>query len=925
CLEGTRTAIIEEISQWIRATNGSQALLLCGEAGTGKSTISHTIGSKFEHQLGAFFCFDRTFAAARTPSNALRTIAYMLGIKFPKIATELLAIIQANPNILESTNILELWTALIVDPAQVMAHSGQQVLIIIDALDESGKREDGPRVQLLSLLFDRLHELPEGFHVFITSRPESDVIGHLQSKEVLDTHPIQVQYMSDIQDTNDDINQYVCSRMMKDGVSGKLKEHECKILAERSGGIFQWAAIVCTSLIGPGKGGISISKRFERFMGLNPSSANDLDALDELYGFILNDALDVHDEDVMTGYRSIMSQVLAAFEPLSQATLQRLQTEDDEDTVSSVLSFLGSLFTGISKSDNVQVWPVHTSVLDFLLDEERSKRFKIDLGQGHELLAKGLFHVMFKNLHFNMGNLESSYIMNSEIEDLETKLSNTLTPEMIYACCWWDLHLQNMEPSDLWVQDLEKFFFGYSLYWMEVLGLKKKIHIASRAATHTISFLNNLQGRMEYNELKTCMTDILVFIQVFGKAIITSTPHLYLSGMPFVPENSKLHTVFKRCCNAQHQAAFSSQINDWPDQQVILRGHTSHIAEVAFSPDGRRIVSGSYDSSTRIWNADTGEAIGDPLQGHSHFVTSVAFSPDGKRVVSGSADQSVRIWNADTGEAIGDPLQGHINSVTSVALSPDGKRVVSGSADKSIRIWNADTGEAIGDPLQGHSNSVTSVAFSPDGKRVVSGSADQSVRIWNADTGEAIGNPLQGHSNPVTSVAFSPNGKRIVSGSYDNSIRIWDANTGEATGDPLQGHSDFVTSVVFSPDGKRIVSGSWDRSIRIWNADTGEAIGDPLQGHSNSIMSVAFSPDGKRVVSGSWDESIRIWNADTGEPIGDLLQGHSGFVSSVAFSPNGKRIVSGSYDNSIRIWNADTGEAIGDLLQSHSNGVTSVA
>ncbi|KAJ3740198.1 WD40 repeat-like protein [Lentinula detonsa] len=799
CLEGTRTAIIEEISQWIRATNGSQALLLCGEAGTGKSTISHTIGSKFEHQLGAFFCFDRTFAAARTPSNALCTIAYRLGIKFPKIAIKLLAIIQANPNILESTNILELWTALIVDPAQVMAHSGQQVLIIIDALDESGKREDGPRVQLLSLLFDRLHELPEGFHVFITSCPESDVIGHLQSKEVLDTHPIQVQYMSDIQDTNDDINQYVCSRMMKDGVSGKLKEHECKILAERSGGSFQWAAIVCTSLIGQGRGGISISKRFERFMGLNPSSANDLDALDELYGFILNDALDVHDEDVMTGYRSIMSQVLAAFEPLSQATLQRLQTEDDEDTVSGVLSFLGSLFTGISKSDSVQVWPVHTSVLDFLLDEKRSKRFKIDLGQGHELLAKGLFHVMFKNLHFNMGNLESSYIMNSEIEDLETKLSNTLTPEIIYACC-----------CDLWVQDLEKFFFGYSLYWMEVLGLKKKIHIASRAATHTISFLNNLQ--------------------VFGKAIITSTPHLYLSGMPFVPENSKLHTVFERCCNAQHQAAFSSQINDWPDQQVILRGHTSHIAEVAFSPDGRRIVSGSYDSSTRIWNADTGEAIGDPLQGHSHFVTSVAFSPDGKRVVSGSADQSVRIWNADTGEAI-------------------------------------NTGEAISDPLQGHSNSVTSVAFSPDGKRVVSGSADQSVRIWNADTGEAIGNPLQGHSNPVTSVAFSPNGKRIVSGSYDNSIRIWDANTGEATGDPLQGHSGFVTSVVFSPDGKRIVSGSWDRSIRIWNADTGEAIGDPLQGHSNSIMSVAFSPDGKRVVSGSWDESIRIWNADTGEPI----------------------------------------------------------
>ncbi|KAJ3733215.1 hypothetical protein DFJ43DRAFT_242886, partial [Lentinula guzmanii] len=724
CLEGTRTDIIEEISQWINSPNGSRTLLLCGEAGTGKSAISHTIGLNFEHQLGAFFCFDRTFAAARTPSNALRTIAYRLGIKFPEIATELLAIIQANPNVLESTSILELWKTLIVDPAQVMAHSGQQVLIIIDALDESGKREDGPRDKLLSLLFDRLHELPQGFHVFITSRPESDVIGYLQSQEALDTQAIQVQYMSDIQGTNDDINQYVCFRMMKNKVSGKLKEHQCKILAERAAGFFQWADIVCTSLSGQGKGGISITKRFERFMNLNKSSSNDLHALDELYEFIFNDALDVHDEDAMIGYRSIMSQVLAAFEPLSQATLQRLQTEDDEDTVSSVLSFLGSLFTGISKSDNTQVRPVHTSVLDFLLDEKRSKRFWVDLQQGHELLAKGSFHLMFRDLHFNMGNLESSYVMNSEIKDLETKLSNTLTPELIYACCWWDLHLQNMEPSDLWVHNLEKFFFCYALYWIEVLGLMKKIQVASRTARHTMTFLDNLQGKMEYYELKNCMTDILVFIQVFGKVIITSTPHLYLSGMPFVPENSKLHTVFERCCNTLQKAVFSRQINNWPDQQVILKGHADDISAVVFSPDGKRIVSGSVDKSIRIWNADTGEAIGDPLQGHLGGVTSVAFSPDGKRIVSGSADKSINIWNADTGEAIGDPLKGHSGGVTSVAFSPDSKRIVSGSKDCSIRIWNADTGEAIGDPLQGHPGGVTSIAFSPDGKRIVSGSGD---------------------------------------------------------------------------------------------------------------------------------------------------------------------------------------------------------
>ncbi|KAJ3714302.1 WD40-repeat-containing domain protein [Lentinula guzmanii] len=944
CLEGTRTDIIERISQWIKSPNGSQTLLLCGEAGTGKSTISHTIGSNFEDQLGAFFCFNRASAAIRTPSNALRTIAYMLGINFPEIGTELWDKIQKNRNILRSNSIVELWETLIVGPAQVMANSPQQVLIIIDALDESGQKEDGQRKKLLSLLFNGGHKLPRGFHVFITSRPEIDVIGYLP-REPLDPHTtqvqaMQVQHMGDIQGTKNDIYQYVCFRMMNNEVLGNLEEHQCRELAEKAGEFFQWADIVCSSL-NQFKGGMTITQRYQRFMNLNKPRSDDLHALDETYEFIFKDAMAVNDEDAMKGYRSIMSQVLAAFEPLSQATLQKLQTGDDVDTVRSVLSFLGSLFTGISQKDVVR--PVHTSVLDFLLDKERSKEFWVDLQQGHELLAKGSLHVMFRGLHFNMGKLESSYVMNSEIKDLETKLSKSLKPEIKYACRWWDLHFQNMWQSDSWVknmeqsdsgventkaidswvENLENFFFHYPLYWMEVLGLMKEIRIASRTAEHTIIFLDNLKGKMEYSELKKCMTDILQFIQIFGKGC-----HLF-QKIPNSTKSDNCSYVFSRWQeNCIWIRDGSIRIWNADTGEAIgdpLKGHSNWVSSVAFSPDGKRIVSGSDDKSIRIWNADTGEAIGDPLQGHSSQVTSVAFSPDGNRIVSGSWNASIRIWNADTGEAIGDPLQGHFNHVTSVAFSPDGKRIVSGSCDESIRIWNADTGEAIGDPLQGHSHIVNSVAFSPDGKRIVSGSDDKSIRIWNADTQEAIGDPLQGHSDAVNSVAFSPDGKRIVSGSDVKSIRMWNADTGEAIGDSLWGHSDRVNSVAFSPDGKRIVSGSWDWSIRIWNVDIGEVIGHPLQGHSSWVTSVALSPDGKRIVSGSEDKSIRIWNADTGEAIGDPLQGHLNPVTSAAFSPDGKRIVSGSMDCSIRIWNADTGEAIGDPLKEHSNSVNSVA
>jgi WD40 repeat protein len=103
-------------------------------------------------------------------------------------------------------------------------------------------------------------------------------------------------------------------------------------------------------------------------------------------------------------------------------------------------------------------------------------------------------------------------------------------------------------------------------------------------------------------------------------------------------------------------------------------------------------------------------------QGHSKgtaLVTSVAFSPDGKRVVSGSRDKTIRVWDAETGAVVSGPFEGHSSAVISVAFSPDGKRIVSGSDDKTIRVWDAETGDVVSGPFEGHRTYVSSVAFSP--------------------------------------------------------------------------------------------------------------------------------------------------------------------------------------------------------------------
>ncbi|THU75288.1 WD40 repeat-like protein, partial [Dendrothele bispora CBS 962.96] len=125
-----------------------------------------------------------------------------------------------------------------------------------------------------------------------------------------------------------------------------------------------------------------------------------------------------------------------------------------------------------------------------------------------------------------------------------------------------------------------------------------------------------------------------------------------------------------------------------------------------------------------------------------------AYSPDGRYIVSGSADKTVRVWDSQTREVVGQPLQGHIGWVRSVAYSPDGRYIVSGSTDKTVRVWDSQTGAVVGKPLQGHTEEVVSVACSPEGRYIVSGSVDNTVRIWNLHTVLAVNRyqSLQGHN-----------------------------------------------------------------------------------------------------------------------------------------------------------------------------------
>ncbi len=194
------------------------------------------------------------------------------------------------------------------------------------------------------------------------------------------------------------------------------------------------------------------------------------------------------------------------------------------------------------------------------------------------------------------------------------------------------------------------------------------------------------------------------------------------------PDGQTAQTTFVVTVKAKagrEEAKFGKQIRVF---EVQIRS----VLSVAFSPDGRRVLTGLSDHTAVLWDTDTGAQIR-VFKGHHGVVTSVAFSPDGKRVLTGSDDYTAILWNVGTGQQL------HVFTaqyLTSVAFSPDGKRVLTGSVNGTAILWDADTG------LQRHvfmgNSAVFSVAFSPDGKRVLTGLGDHTAVLWDADTGAQI-------------------------------------------------------------------------------------------------------------------------------------------------------------------------------------------
>jgi WD40 repeat protein len=251
-----------------------------------------------------------------------------------------------------------------------------------------------------------------------------------------------------------------------------------------------------------------------------------------------------------------------------------------------------------------------------------------------------------------------------------------------------------------------------------------------------------------------------------------------------------------------------------------LKGHTRPVDRVAFSSDGRMLASSSLDGIIRVWNAETGalvNALANPLPAPNpqqallperRVAPQIAFSPDGGLLASGSFQSEVRIWTMAS-PGLSKTLSADGEAVAGIAFSPDGASIAALSrvtGGGRAQVWAVATGRPSLFLGQGSKNNVGDLAFSPDGQLIAVASDHQTVNLWRASDGTLV-SELTGHKGNVTSLAFNADGSRLASGAADKSAIVWDVARATAVFSDTS-HTDAVDGIAFSPNGQTVATSS---------------------------------------------------------------------------------------------------------------------
>src|SRR6267154_2451303 len=484
CLTGTRMEILSQITEWINSIGDDvpRVMWLSGPAGKGKSAIAHTIARWFKDMggLGSCYCFDRHREADRRHEKIFSTIARDLADHDPEMKRALADAVKNDGSLKSTVDIVQQWHKLVMEPLGKLSGSTVgPVLIVIEALDESGGVET--RRHLLRILAGKLQdqgvpqitELPPNFRILVTSRPLHDIDDELKGVQ-------HIQRLS-----MDDILPAVAERDIHTYVSEELKglsdfrDKELSVIAEKADRLFEWERLAC-GYIKDTPAGLYHTDRFNTVVSHHPKERKNL--LYDMYGFILADIMrrdkytEVEYQRALARFRSVMEQILATAEPLPLVSLNAMRRhfpdQGNHYDVEVVINRMGSLLSGTTTTSDTPIRPLHASFSDFLTDQSCSGEFFVEVSKVQRDLAFASLRVMEDGLRFNICDLKSSYIPNSEDSGLEERVKRCIPPHLSYSCRFWAAHIRAMDFDTKLAKEIRSFFdHERVLFWLEVLGL----------------------------------------------------------------------------------------------------------------------------------------------------------------------------------------------------------------------------------------------------------------------------------------------------------------------------------------------------------------------------------------------------------------------------------------------------------------------
>jgi WD40 repeat protein len=331
-----------------------------------------------------------------------------------------------------------------------------------------------------------------------------------------------------------------------------------------------------------------------------------------------------------------------------------------------------------------------------------------------------------------------------------------------------------------------------------------------------------------------------------------------------------------------------------------ITDHKGAVTRLVFGPDGERLVSGGRDGGVRIHALDPATKQRVVVRGHDDSIMALAFAPRVELIASAAGDREVRLWQANTGSALGGHSV-HRSFVMGLAFSPDGTVLASAGYDRSVVLWQPALARARPNGAA-HAAGVTRASFSADGRRILSAGADRRIGVWRSESGELL-KMIAGHESGVSEAVELPDGGDLASAGYDRSVRLW-TRAGKAVA-ILRGHSGKLRGLSASPDGKTILSYGDDATLRLWARDRISPL-RTFSGHRSSVVKARFARDGQSFASASMDGSVRLWQANKGWQSRIL---HSGAqpVFGMDYSQGGRRLVAVGDEGIVRLWDLARG------------------